>query len=48
MSDVLQSHVIVHRVVEFLLATQILLCSLHRHMPKQKLNLLKFAACHMP
>jgi hypothetical protein len=43
-SGVFQSEVVVHRVVEFLLAAKITLRCLHRSVPQQKLNLLKFAA----
>ena len=46
-SDVLQSQLVVHGVVDSLLATQILLGRLQRHVPKQKLNLFKLPACDM-
>jgi hypothetical protein len=43
-SGVFQSEVVVHCVVEFLLAAKITLSCLHRSVPQQKLNLLKFSA----
>ena len=46
-SGVFQSEVVVHRLAEFLFATEIALSCLNRCVPKQKLNLLKFSACQM-
>lgn len=43
-SGILQAEIVVHSLVEFLLATKILLRRLNRCMPKQKLNLLKLTA----
>jgi hypothetical protein len=43
-SDIFQSHVVIHRVSQFLFASQVMLGRLNRCVPKQKLDLFKFAA----
>ena len=42
-SDVFKSQVVVHRVSQFLFASQIMLGRLNGHMAKQELNLFKFS-----
>ena len=42
-----QANPIIHRVSKSLLATQVAFRCLHRNVPKQELNLLKFSACEM-
>ena len=42
-SDVFQSQVVVHRVSQFLFASQIMLGRLNGRMAKQELNLFKFS-----
>ena len=39
-----QANSIIDRVAKSLLAAQVAFCRLHRNVPKQKLNLLQFAA----
>ncbi len=46
-SGVFQSKVVVHRLAEFLLASEIAFGCLNRGVPKQKLNLLQFSARQM-
>jgi hypothetical protein len=46
-SGVFQSEVVVHRVAEFLLATEITFSRLNRCVSKQQLNLLKFSTSQM-
>jgi len=46
-SGIFESEVVVHRVVEFLLAAEITFSCLNRSVPKEKLNLLKFTAGQM-
>jgi hypothetical protein len=43
-SDVFQSQVVVHRVSQFLFATEIMLGRLNRCVTKQELNLFELAA----
>jgi hypothetical protein len=43
-SDIFQSQVVIHRVSQFLFASQVMLGRLNRCVPKQKLDLFKFAA----
>jgi hypothetical protein len=43
LSDVLQSQVVVHRMSQFLFASQIMLGRLNRCVPKQELSLIKFS-----
>jgi hypothetical protein len=42
-SDIFQSQVVIHRVSQFLFASQVVLCRLNRCMAKQELNLFKFS-----
>jgi hypothetical protein len=44
LSHLFQSQVVIHRVSQFLFASQILLGRLNRCVTKQKLNLFKFSA----
>ena len=43
LSDVLQAQLVIHRVSQFLLASEIMLGRLNRCVTEQKLNLLKFS-----
>jgi hypothetical protein len=43
-ADVVQAQLLIHRVSQFLFASEILLGSLNRWVPKQKLNLFQFTA----
>jgi hypothetical protein len=42
-SDIFQSQVVIHRVSQFLFASQVMLGRLNRCMAKQELNLFKFS-----
>jgi len=45
--NIFQAQAVIHRVSQFLFASQVMLGRLHGCMAKQKLNLFKFAPCQV-